>query len=103
VFAEEPENIFSDAYVRFKDDDKEWYLRGRFMGYNKEGLGYIEIPVNSRTERLFHLDDVGDIFTKRFDKLKKGSAQLRLIWNHLVKEGFHREEKPEFLEISSTV
>ena len=69
VFAEDEKDILSDAIVRFKHDENEWFLRGRFMGYEKD-KGYLTIPVNGSTKRLFHGDDVGDIFTKKFDKLK---------------------------------
>jgi hypothetical protein len=97
VFAEELNNPYAAAYVRFKRDDDEWFLRGRFMGHDRKG-GYISIPVNGKTERLYHLDDVGDIFTKNFEKMKRGETQLKIIWDWLVREDFHRDEKPEFLE-----
>jgi hypothetical protein len=52
--------------------------------------------VNGQLQKLFHEDEVGDIFTKKFVKINK--KQIRLIWNYLISNNFHRDKDPDILK-----
>jgi len=86
LIIEEPDNAFSDVLILFTvtEKDETYVLRGRVDGYEKNAKGYIEVPINSKIEKLYHQDVVATYPTERFDSIIKRNMQI--LWEYLVKQ-----------------